>query len=108
MKLIAKVLALFVLLTSVASAWDPDNCAVDLVFDSTSAVSSHDSGSPGNQAKDLCGHCGHVGVHLLGQISDNRVVAPDTMAVRHGEPAVFAPLSSFHSLFRPPRCSLSV
>ena len=108
MKLIAKILILFVLLTSVASAWNLDNCGVDHVFDSASAVSSHDGGSPGSQAEDLCGHCGHLGSHLLGQITDNLITAPHAVAVRHGEPAVFAPLSSFHSLFRPPRYSLSV
>ena len=108
MKLVAKVLILFVLLTSVASAWDPDNCGADHVFDSASAVSSHDDGSPGNQAKDLCGHCGHLGFHLLGQITDNDVVAPHIVAVRHGEPVVFVPLLSLHSFFRPPRYSLSV
>lgn len=108
MKLIAKVLALFVLLTSVASAWDPDHCGVDHALDSTSAVSIHDNGSSGNQAQDLCGHCGHLSSHLLGQIADNDAREPRAVAVRHGEPAVFAPLSSFHSLFRPPRCSLSV
>src|SRR3989344_9156919 len=108
MKLIAKVLALFILLTSVASAWDPDNCGYDLVFDSTGAVSSHDDGSPGSQAKDLCDHCGHLGSHLLGQVTDGDVVAPHVVAVRHGEPAVLVLLSSLHSFFRPPRHSLSV
>jgi hypothetical protein len=108
MKLIAKVLALFVLFTSVASAWDMDNCGYDLVFDSAGTVSSHDNDSPGSQAEDLCGHCGHLGSHLLGQVTDNDVMAPHAVAVRHGEPAVFAPFSSFHFLFRPPRYSLSV
>jgi hypothetical protein len=107
-KLIVKVLALFVLLTSVASAWDPDNCGYDLVFDSAGAVSSHDDGSPGSQAKYLCGHCGHLGSHLLGQVTDNDVAAPHAMAVRHNEPVVLVPLPSLHSFFRPPRNSLSV
>ncbi len=89
MKLIAKVLALFVLLTSVASAWDTDNCGYDLVFDSANVVSSHDSGSPGSQAEDLCGHCGHLGSHLLGQVTDTDVMAPHAVTVCHGEPAVF-------------------
>jgi hypothetical protein len=108
MKLIVKILVLFVLLTSIASAWDADNCGVDFVFDSAGAVSSHDSGSPGNQAKDLCGHCGHLGSHLLGQVSDGDAVAPHVVAVRHGEVTVFVPLPSLHSFFRPPRHSLSV
>ena len=108
MKLIAKVLALFVLLTSVASAWGADNCGVDFVFDSASAVSSHDSGSPESQAKDLCGHCGHLGSHLMGQVTDGDVVAPHGVTVRHGEITVFVPLPSLHSFFRPPRHSLSV
>ena len=109
MKLVAKVLALLVLLTSVASAWDLDSCGVDHVFDSASAVSSHDSGAPGSQAEDLCGHCGHLGSHLLGQITDdNDVVAPHAVTVRHGKPDVSVLLSSLHSFFRPPRHSLSV
>ncbi len=108
MKLVVKVLVLFVLLTSVASAWDADNCGVDFVFDSAGAVPGHDSGAPGNQAKDLCGHCGHLGSHLLGQIADSYVTVPDAVAVRHGEATVLVPLSSLHSFFRPPRHSLSV
>lgn len=106
--MIAKVLILFILATSIASAWDPDNCRVDLVFDSASAVSSHNDSSPGSQAEDLCGHCGHLGSHLLGQVTDTNVVAPHAAAVHHGEPAVVALLPSLHPLFRPPRNALSV
>ena len=108
MKLIAKILILFVLLTSVASAWDTDNCGYDLVFDSANVVSSHDNDSSGSQAKDLCGHCGHLGSHLIGQITDNPITAPHAVAVRHGEVTVFVPLPGLHPFFRPPRHSLSV
>lgn len=108
MKIIAKILALFIMLTSVASAWDLDNCGYDLVFDSAGAVSSHDNGSPDGPAQDMCGHCGHLGSHLLGHVSNTDVTALHAVTVRHGVPADFVPLPSFHSLFRPPRHTLSI
>jgi hypothetical protein len=108
MKLIAKVLALFVLLTSVASAWDLDNCGTDFVDNSAATVQYHGGSAPESQTKDLCGHCGHLGSHLLGHVTNYDVIAPHAVPVRHGDPAAFVPRPSFHSLFRPPRHSLSV
>ncbi|MHB8534800.1 MAG: hypothetical protein ACYDBW_05075 [Sulfuricaulis sp.] len=108
MKLIARILPLFILFTSVASAWGPDNYGSDIAHDSAGVVSSHDDGAPDGQAKDLCGHCGHLESHLLGQITDNNVVTPHAVAVRHGEPDVIDLLPSLHPLFRPPRNTLSV
>lgn len=108
MKFIARILLLFVLFTSVASAWDSDNCAQDLVFDSAGAAQSHDNGSPSGNLNDLCGHCGHLGSHLLGYIDSIQVAFPVFSHARLSHPATDTPQSSVNFLFRPPRYSFAV
>jgi hypothetical protein len=108
MKIIAKVLALFIMLTSVASAWDLDNCGTDFADNSVATVQNHGGSAPESQVKDLCGHCGHLGSHLLGNVTNTEVTALHAVTVRHAGPAAFVPLPSFHSFFRPPRYTLSV
>lgn len=107
MKLVARILLVFVLFTSVATAWDSDNCGQDLVFDSAGASQSHGNGSPSGNINDLCGHCGHLGSHLLGYIANIQLafLHPD-----HGwssPNATSTPKPSLNSHFRPPRNSFT-
>lgn len=108
MKLVARILLVLILFTSVASAWDSDNCGQDLVFDSAGASQSHDNGPPTGNFNDPCGHCGHLGSHLLGY------VGTILFAVFHADRAwqdrstTVSPKPSLNSLFRPPRSSFAV
>lgn len=108
MKFVARILLLFILFTSVATAWDSDNCGQDLVFDSSGASQSHDSGSQSGNINDLCGHCGHLGSHLLGYLADIQTNFLRLNSVWHGRPATVTPKPSLNSLFRPPRRSFAV
>ncbi|MEW6330475.1 MAG: hypothetical protein AB1560_03345 [Pseudomonadota bacterium] len=105
MKWIARILLLFVLFTSVAMAWDSDNCGQDLVFDSASASQSHDNGSPSGNFNDLCGHCSHMGSHLLGYVASTPFAVFCADRAWQGRSATVSPKPSLNPLFRPPRNS---
>ena len=107
MKFVARILLLSILLTSVATAWDSDNCGQDLVFDSAGASQSHDSGSQSGSINDLCGHCGHLGSHLLGYIANIQTDFPRLHSVWHGRSAIATPKPFTNFLFRPPRDSFA-
>ena len=108
MKFVARILLLFILFTSVAMAWDSDNCGQDLVSDLAGASQSHDSGSSSGNINDLCGHCGHLGSHLLGYLANIQTDFPRLHSVWHGRPATVTLKLSLNSLFRPPRHSFAV
>lgn len=108
MKLVARILLVFILFTSVATAWDSDNCGQDLVFDSAGAMQSHDNGSSSGNVNDLCGHCGHLGSHLLGYIAHIQLASLCSDHTWHSRTATASPKPSLNSLFRPPRNSFAV
>lgn len=105
MKLVARILLVFVLFTSVATAWDSDNCGQDLVFDSAGVTQSHNDGSSSGNLNDLCGHCGHLGSHLLGYIDNLQPAFPVLGHTWQGRPAIATPKPPTNFLFRPPRNS---
>lgn len=105
MKWIARILLLFVLFTSVATAWDSDNCGQDLVFDSAGATQSQDNGSPSGNFNDLCGHCGHMGSHLLGYVASTPFAVFCADRAWQDRSATVSPKPSLNPLFRPPRSS---
>lgn len=109
MKFVARILLMFVLFTSVATAWDSDNCGQDqdLVFDSAGATQSHNNGSATGNLNDLCGHCGHLGFHLLGYIANIQLASLRLDHAWHGHIATVSPKLSLNSLFRPPRNSFA-
>lgn len=100
--MIAKVLILFVLTTSIGSAWDADNCEQDLVFDSVGAAPSHIPDSHSTSG-DVCGHCGHLGAHLMGYVAGGHTVSPLLASGHVSDPVVFGPKPGVQFLFRPPR-----
>lgn len=108
MKLVAKILLVFVLFSSVATAWDSDNCGQDLVFDSVGAAQGHDNGSPSGNGNDLCGHCGHLGSHLLGYVASTPFAVFGVDLAWQDHSATVSPIPSLNSLFRPPRISFAV
>lgn len=108
MKFIAKILLVFVLFTSVASAWDGDNCGQDLVFDSPGAAQSHDNGSTSGNSNDLCGHCGHLGSHLLGYVASTPFAVFGVDLAWQDRSATVSPKPPLNPLFRPPRSSFVV
>lgn len=108
MKFVARILLLFVLFTSVATAWDNDNCGKDLVFDSAGAAQIHNGGSSPGNINDLCGHCGHLGSHLLGYIANIPLASLCPDHTWHGRTATASLKPSLNSLFRPPRHSFAV
>lgn len=103
MKWVARILLVFVLFTSVATAWDSDNCGQDLVFDSAGVTQSHNDGSSSGNLNDLCGHCGHLSSHLLGYIDNLQSTFPVLGHAWQGRPAIATPKPSTNFLFRPPR-----
>lgn len=107
MKFVARILLLSILLTSVATAWGSDNCGQDLVFDSADAAQSHNSGSSSGNLNDLCGHCSHLGSHLLGYIGNIQVDFPRFHSVWQGRSATVTSKPSVNFLFRPPRDSFA-
>lgn len=109
MKFVARILLVFVLFTSVAPAWDNDNCGWDLAFDSPGATPSHSGGSSSSgNLNDLCGHCGHLGSHLLGYIDNLKPAFPVLGHAWQGHPAIATLKPSTNFLFRPPRGSFAV
>ena len=108
MKFVARILLLSILLTSVATAWDSDNCGQGRVFDSAGAAQSHNIGSSSSNISDPCGHCGHLGSHLLGYIANIQTDFPRLHSVWHGRSAIATPKPSANFLFRPPRHSFVV
>lgn len=103
MKLVARIMLVLVLFTSVATAWDSDICGQGLVFDSASVTQSHDNGSPSGNFNDLCGHCGHLGSHLLGYVASAPFAVFQADRAWHNRSATVSPKSSLNPLFRPPR-----
>ncbi len=104
MKVVARILLLFILFMSVATAaWDNGNCGQDLVPDSVGAAQGHDSGSSSGDINDLCGHCGHLGSHLLGYLDNIQAAFPSLGHAWQGHPATVASKPSINFLFRPPR-----
>lgn len=102
----AKLLIVLLLWTSQASAWDPDNCQTDLVFDvvATAALNDH-THEKGQLGADVCGHCSHMGAHLLGYITAHDPSLPIAAddAIETLTPFRLYPVAS--PLFHPPRSS---
>lgn len=108
MKLVARILLVFVLFASVATAWHGDDSEGNLVFDSAGATQSQDKGSSSGNFNDLCGHCGHLGSHLLGYVATTLFAVFHADRAWQDRSATVSPKPSLNSLFRPPRDSFAV
>lgn len=105
---LGRLLLLFLLFASTASAWELDNCGRDFRLDTDAAVADCNVGGGNDIANiDACGHCSHASAHLLGLASGtagaDRAGAVEVARISNLIPTPFSSL-----LFHPPRRTSSI
>lgn len=105
---LAQVLALVVLTTSLAWAWELP-CQASGSAGTVAASAAPEQQQPSKQGSlpGACHHCGHLTAHLLGQPSDHRFAPLQNVSVPFGPLTAPYPNSLGDTPLRPPAARLS-
>lgn len=108
MRRLAQALALLVLTTSLAWAWELP-CKASGSAGTVAASAAQDQQQPPDQGPlpGACHHCGHLAAHLLGQPSDHRFAPLQNTCVPFRSLTMPDPNSLTDTPLRPPAARLS-